>query len=201
MHKILERLEKELQRFGILLTVDPSLPSVCSIIVGEPIRGSWWSHPRSRDIYEALQALASRPSVLVAKLVSRKNTFIHRNLWPWFLAVATARELWQLSGLDREANSLFMQVEQQGTVTTKGPAAKKLEEKLLVHGEQFHSSSGYHAKLLMSWQRWAETHDCELPRNIAATTAKEFIESRLSDLNHRFHGRGRLPWMHFFERY
>jgi hypothetical protein len=59
--RIMEKIENNLETFGLLLKIDASLPNVCSIVVGEPVRGSWWSHPRSRDIFEALQALASSP--------------------------------------------------------------------------------------------------------------------------------------------
>jgi len=59
-----------------------SVPRLSEAIAGEPIRGSWWAHPRGRDIFDALQVLASSPDVLFCKLVDGKQTLVHRRLWP-----------------------------------------------------------------------------------------------------------------------
>ena len=56
--------------------------SIAETIVGEPIRGSWWSHPRGREIYAITRALRETPEILVCTLIDRKITFVHRRLWP-----------------------------------------------------------------------------------------------------------------------
>ena len=36
------------------------LPNVAELVAGEPIHGSWWSHPSSHAIFEALNAWPPR---------------------------------------------------------------------------------------------------------------------------------------------
>jgi len=57
-------------------------PSLTSAVVGGPIRGSWWAHPRGREIFAATRAVRDCPDVLVCRLVGGKITYVHRRLWP-----------------------------------------------------------------------------------------------------------------------
>ncbi|HUR27834.1 MAG TPA: hypothetical protein VM509_06590 [Planctomycetota bacterium] len=87
----LEALVARLEEEGLLLLADAKWPSVASLVAGEPIRGSWWSHPRGKEIFRRQRELEAHEDVLVVKLVDRKLTFVHRRLWPALLAVARAR--------------------------------------------------------------------------------------------------------------
>ena len=71
------------RRHGVVLesAVGP-VPSLAVAIVGEPIRGSWWSHPQSHEIFEITQTIRAREDVLVCRVVNGKVTFVHRRLWP-----------------------------------------------------------------------------------------------------------------------
>lgn len=62
--------------------------SLVSAIAGEPIRGSWWSHARGREIFALMRALRASPDVLVCRLVDGKITYVHRRLWPALVRVA-----------------------------------------------------------------------------------------------------------------
>ena len=64
------------------------VPSVAAAIAGEPIRGSWWSHPRSHEIFELTQGIRNSDDILVCRLVNGKVTFVHRRLWPALVRVA-----------------------------------------------------------------------------------------------------------------
>jgi hypothetical protein len=57
-------------------------------IAGEPIRGSWWAHPRGHQIFAILGALGESPDILTCRLVDGKVTFVHRRLWPALVRVA-----------------------------------------------------------------------------------------------------------------
>ena len=57
-------------------------PSLAEAIAGEPIRGSWWSHPKSQEIFAVTRAVRDSEDVLVCRLVKGKVTFVHRRLWP-----------------------------------------------------------------------------------------------------------------------
>ncbi len=64
------------------------IPSLVDEIAGEPVRGNWWSHPRSRVIFAATRAVRDSPDVLVCRLVDGKITFVHRLLWPALARIA-----------------------------------------------------------------------------------------------------------------
>ncbi len=146
-----------LARHGLLLQQDRELPSVVTIVIGESLRGSWWSHPRGREVFAALTDLADHPDAIFTKLLHGKVTLVHRRLWPALLAVASARDPWQLRGLPAQVESLLQRVERsRGRVSASGGAAKELERRLLVHSEQVHTDSGRHALALEAWAAWAQ---------------------------------------------
>lgn len=57
-------------------------PSLAELIAGTPIRGSWWSHAKGREIFAITRAVRDSDDVLVCRLVDGKVTFVHRRLWP-----------------------------------------------------------------------------------------------------------------------
>jgi hypothetical protein len=63
-------------------------PSLAELIAGEPLRGSWWSHPKKRAIFAATRAVRDAPEVLVCRLLDRKVTYVHRRLWPALVRIA-----------------------------------------------------------------------------------------------------------------
>jgi hypothetical protein len=64
------------------------VPNLAEAIVGEPVRGSWWSHPQANEILVATRAVRGFPDVLVCRLVDGKVTYIHRRLWPALVRLA-----------------------------------------------------------------------------------------------------------------
>jgi hypothetical protein len=71
------------RRHGVVLASGKGpVPNIAEAVAGEPIRGSWWSHARGRDIFRVLGALGDSPELLVCRLVGGKLTFVHRRLWP-----------------------------------------------------------------------------------------------------------------------
>jgi len=65
-----------------------SVPSLAHAIAGEPIRGSWWAHPKGKDIFALSRAIRRSPDVLVCRLVDGKITYVHRRLWPALVRLA-----------------------------------------------------------------------------------------------------------------
>ena len=65
-----------------------SVPSLAQVIVGEPVRGSWWAHPMGSDILRLSRSIRSSPDILVCRLVDGKITYIHRRLWPALVRLA-----------------------------------------------------------------------------------------------------------------
>ncbi len=58
-----------------------AVPSLAEAIAGAPIRGSWWAHPRSNEIFQLTRAVRESDDVLVCRLVDGKITYVHRRLW------------------------------------------------------------------------------------------------------------------------
>ena len=77
------------RKHGVVLeSAAGPVPSLAVDIAGGPIRGSWWSHPRSHEIFEITQAIRGSQDVLVCRLVNGKVTFVHRRLWPALVRAA-----------------------------------------------------------------------------------------------------------------
>jgi len=181
-----------LETGGLLLLQDKTFPNVVTIVTGESLTGSWWSHPLGHEIFRLVNELADHPDVMTSKLLDGKVTFIHRRLWPALLAVAMAREPWQTAGLSGEGQLLLEQVEQAGSAVSSGAAAKEIERRLLVHGDQIHTESGKHQTRLETWRAWALRTGCK-PRGSAAD-ARALLEAAVCGLG----GTARsLPWHRF----
>jgi precorrin-6B methylase 2 len=77
------------KRHGVVLQAARGpVPSLAEAVAGSPIRGSWWGHPKGREIYGAAQAVVDSADVLVCRLVDGKVTFVHRRLWPALVRLA-----------------------------------------------------------------------------------------------------------------
>ena len=200
------RVFRPLERWGLVLESDPSFPSVATLVAGGPVRGSWWAHPKAHDIYNVSHALGEHEDVIVAKLVSAKNTYVHRRLWPALLAVGAAREPWQLDRLPDTARRLFDAVTAAGELRTDqvprtggrrkdlpGEAARELERRLLVYSEEVHTETGAHAKQLETWERWARKAGARKGRK-TAKQGKRVLAEVVGAINEKYKSKGRLPW-------
>ncbi|MEE9592125.1 MAG: hypothetical protein V3W28_00915 [Thermoplasmata archaeon] len=195
-----------LEEHGILLVVDPLLPSVTTVVTGEALKGSWWGHPQSHAIFAAVERLEGYGKALQTKLVSGKVTFVHRRLWPALAGVASAREPWQVEGLSPEEERLLAAVGDAGWVRTDEPeklapldgkavhqAAKKLERNLLVVSREVHAESGAHAKAMETWEAWARRIGLQDPWRPANEGRRE-LEGVMNAVNRAFQAEGWLPW-------
>ena len=71
------------EKHGVVLVSGKGpLPRLVEMIVGEPIKGSWWAHPASHRIFAVLQAVEASGELLVCRLIEGKVTLVHRRLWP-----------------------------------------------------------------------------------------------------------------------
>ena len=72
----------------VLVAAKGPVPRLAEAIAGEPIKGSWWAHPKGREIFRILQALEDSEDVLTCRLVAGKVTLVHRRLWPALIRAA-----------------------------------------------------------------------------------------------------------------
>ena len=66
----------------VLVSARGPVPSLVEAIAGEPIKGSWWGHPKSHRIFTILEVVTDSEEILVCRLVKGKITLVHRRLWP-----------------------------------------------------------------------------------------------------------------------
>jgi len=197
------RVLKELTEIGFLHVSGDEIPNIRELLTGQRSKGSWWADPAAHKIFAVTQELEDHVDVTVTKLISKKVTFVHRKLWTKLFAVASARDDWQLKGLSKPAQLLLNEVDKDGVLFTNsmrrpsgaktGDAARELEQRLLVHSDQFHTESGAHAKRLETWESWATRVHLK-DRSVGSDRARSFFEKRLDEINKSYSGRGRLPW-------
>jgi hypothetical protein len=78
-----------IRKHGVVLeSAQGPLPSLAEVIAGGRVRGSWWSHPKSHEIFAVTRAIRDSDDVLVCRLLSGKVTFVHRRLWPALVRAA-----------------------------------------------------------------------------------------------------------------
>ena len=187
--KTAQRVLETLVERGLLLEQDKQLPSVVTLLTGQSLRTSWWSHAKARLIFATLTELSRHPDVLFTKLLYGKVTLLHRRIWPSFLAVASAREAWQMRGLPASARSLLQALERTGSVRAGGPAVKELERRLLVHTEEVHTESGRHEIHLQPWHTWSRRVGCKPLPSLAR--ARSTLEAAIQSLGAPLTA---LPW-------
>ena len=190
----IEDLLDRLREFDFLLDADPKFPSITGFVAGDTVRGSWWAHPQSHEMFRLACELRSHADVLMVKLISGKVTLVHRPLWPAVLAIGMAREPWQTGMLSKEAKALLKKVDKETRVSSSGDPVRELEKPLLVHSESVHTESGFHEKQLQTWQSWADSVHLE-GATLTPGAAKSQLEAVVARLNKQFGARGTLPWM------
>jgi hypothetical protein len=77
------------QEHGVVLESGRGpVPSLADRVAQGPIKGSWWSHPKSKEIFALTRAVRDCEDILVCRLVAGKITFVHRRLWPALVRLA-----------------------------------------------------------------------------------------------------------------
>jgi len=68
---------------GIVLeSAKGQVPTLAEAIAREVIRGNWWQHPKSRQIFIATRRVRESADILVSRHLGGRITYVHRRLWP-----------------------------------------------------------------------------------------------------------------------
>jgi hypothetical protein len=86
----------------VLAAAKGPVPRLAEVIANEPIKGSWWAHPKSHQIFAVFRALSDSDDILVCRLVNGKVTFVHRRLWPALVRAAAHFPVEQLAQVREE---------------------------------------------------------------------------------------------------
>jgi len=81
----------------VLASAKGPAPRLTELICGEPIKGSWWAHPKNHQIFAVLQAISESKDILTCRLIDGKMTLIHRRLWPALVRAADLFSAYQLA--------------------------------------------------------------------------------------------------------
>ena len=80
---------KFVERHGIVLeSAHGPVVTFADAAAGERVRGNWWSHPKSHQIFALTRLVRNSPDVLVCRLVDGKITYVHRRVWPALVRLA-----------------------------------------------------------------------------------------------------------------
>jgi hypothetical protein len=91
------------ERHGIVLVAgNGPVPRLVEAILGEPIRGSWWAHPASHQIFAVLAKLEDSCDLLRCRLIDKKVTLVHRRLWPALVRLEPRFTRQQLAQIHQE---------------------------------------------------------------------------------------------------
>jgi hypothetical protein len=187
-----------LERWGLLFAQDAKLPSVTTLVAVAPVAGSWWPHPRNREIYDSFGRL-ERAETFSARLLDGKWVYVHARLVPAVHAVAASGEPWQEHGLSPAAAKLLRTLRRGGEVLLDAAvdvgarraaarAATELERRLLAESREVHTSSGHHAR------RWNAWHAPRHPRLPNVQAARRALEDAVAAMNAAHGATARLPW-------
>jgi hypothetical protein len=124
---------------GVVLEAAKGLePSLAEHVAGEPIRGSWWGHPKGHEIYELTMKVHDSEAVLTCTLARGRITYVHRRLWPPFVRMA---EKFPPHALDkvREVHSPFGRHQRQDI-----PFPQWVPEPVLIASESLSAREATH---------------------------------------------------------
>jgi hypothetical protein len=184
-----EAVLKSLADAGLLLKQDKTLPNVVSLVVGESLSTSWWGHPKADLVFAVLSEISEHEDVLFTKLVAKKDTLVHRSLWPALAAVGQADDVWQTTGLGSAAQDLLTRLGSENELQATGPAVKDLEFRLLAAAREVHTASGRHEMVLESWD-----HFCKRTKT-RALSSSALSQQQLEEAVAKLGGsRKQLPW-------
>jgi hypothetical protein len=200
------RVERELDRCGLLPFTDSEVPSLVSIVAGAPVTGSWWGHPAGQLIYEVGQAIEDDPDVLVVRLWGGKLTLVHRRLWPTLVRIGRAKAPWQTSGLSDVGIQVLVLIERgkrvrgddappnfPGGSRDFSGALRDLDRRMLILTRSVHTSTGAHALEAESWAALAAR--TRTPRYSGTVrSAQRTLEEAAQCLAPRLDPAHVLPW-------
>lgn len=86
----------------VLASAKGPVPRLTDAIAGEPVSGSWWAHPKGKQIFRILKGVAESDDVLVCRLCGGRVTYVHRRLWPALVRAAAHFTPEQLAKLREE---------------------------------------------------------------------------------------------------
>jgi hypothetical protein len=129
-----------IQRHGVVLVAGKGpVPRLVEAIAQEPIKGSWWGHPKSHQIFAVLEEVAASKDILVCRLIDKKVTLVHRRLWPALVRTAHRFSKSQVSQVVQEHTSAGHHINREIAFPKWVPAEIKREAESMTEEEALSS--------------------------------------------------------------
>jgi len=119
----------------VLVSAKGPVPRLTEAIAGEPIKGSWWGHPKGQQIFVVLEVVTESKDVLVCRLIKGKVTLVHRRLWPALVRLADRFAANQIAQVHQEHTSSGRHVNKEVPFPRWVPAAVMKQAKSLSEAE------------------------------------------------------------------
>jgi len=128
-----------------------TLAELAEAIAGEPIKGSWWSHPKGKLIFNVTSALEDAAGVLACKLAGRV-TFVDEALFPALYRVVTDEAF--VARAPAKARAIAKRAARKPLKLT-AEDKRALGNTCILHISSEHTDSGAHAMFARTWVSWA----------------------------------------------
>lgn len=119
----------------VLASARGPVPRLTEAIVAGPIKGSWWAHPKSHQIFAILQTVTESKDILVCRVVDDRVTLVHRRLWPALVRVAERFPPHQIAQVREEHTPSGHHVSREVPFPTWVPAEVRQEAKRISEEE------------------------------------------------------------------
>ncbi len=140
---IAEALEFIRHEGVVLVSAKGPVPRLTEAIIGEAIKGSWWAHPRGREIFVVLGGVSDSTDVLFCRLVDGKITVVHRRLWPALVRLAKRFPAERLAQVRQEHTASGQHVNHETPFPDWVPAAVAKEAKGLSEADALLALGGW----------------------------------------------------------
>ena len=137
----------------VLVSAKGPRPRLTETIAGEPIKGSWWSHPKSHQIFAILEVVTASQDVLVCHLVKGKITLVHRRLWPALVRLADRFPTDRIAKVRQEHTSTGRHVNKEVHFPRWVPAEVMKQAKSLSEEEAIAALGEWAAEALQNRER------------------------------------------------
>lgn len=166
----LGKIVKEAKNRGWLMEADSKLPSAVTVIVGKPVKGSWWGHAKGNLIYNTCNMLYYEKDLICLKLINGKRTYLHRQYWNLIYNLIQSNQKDLEKSISAKAKKIFKDVEKKKLLRADEsgnakayalmkPSLKELEKTVLCCSQSVHTESGFHATELISWSKVFKDRD------------------------------------------
>jgi hypothetical protein len=119
----------------VLVSAKGPVPRLTEFIAGEPIKGSWWGHPKGQQIFVILEAVTDSDDVLACRLIKGKITLVHRRLWPALARLAGRLAPEQIAKVHQEHTASGRHVNKEVPFPDWVPTASMKQAKKLTEAE------------------------------------------------------------------